>query len=75
MVDNAVLYAGVAGLFPLAWRRSKEAMLSASVRSDFHAFSKRWMFLTQLLITWHLVIVGDTGHHASLGVNLLRNFF
>ena len=75
MVDNAVLYAAVAGLFALAWRRSKEAMLSASVRSDFHAFSKRWMFLTQLLITWHLVTVWRHWTITpSLGVQLAEEF-
>lgn len=62
LVDNALFYAALVGLFALAWRRSNGAMLAASNRSDFHAFSTRWMFLTQLLITWHMLTVWR--HHA-----------
>ncbi|DAC56459.1 MAG TPA: hypothetical protein D7I11_00800 [Candidatus Poseidoniales archaeon] len=57
LVDNLLFYGALVGLFALAWRRSNGAMLAASNRSDFHAFSTRWMLLTQLLITWHLLTV------------------
>ena len=57
LVDNLLCYAALVGLFALAWRRSNGAMLAASNRSDFHAFSTRWMLQTQLLITWHLLTV------------------
>jgi hypothetical protein len=57
LADNLLLYAALVGLFALAWRRSSGAMLVASNRSDFHAFSKRWMLLTQLFMTWHLLTV------------------
>ena len=57
LVDNMLLYAALIGLFLLAWRRSNGAMLAASNRSDLHAFSTRWMLLTQLFMTWHLLTV------------------
>ena len=41
----------------LAWRRSREVRLRASSRVDFHRFGGRWMFLSQLMITWHLLTV------------------
>lgn len=57
LADNLLLYAALVWLFALAWRRSNGAMLAASNRSDFHAFSTRWMLLTQVFMTWHLLTV------------------
>ena len=55
--SNAVFFAVVLVVFGLAWRRSRTARLQASSRADFHRFSNRWMLLTQLMITWHLLTV------------------
>ena len=57
LVSNAVFFAVVLVAFGLAWRRSSGARLLASSRADFHRFSSRWMLLTQLMITWHLLTV------------------
>ena len=57
LVSNAVFFAVVLVAFGLAWRRSSGARLQASTRADFHRFSSRWMLLTQLMITWHLLTV------------------
>ncbi|MEE2973757.1 MAG: hypothetical protein VX831_00800, partial [Candidatus Thermoplasmatota archaeon] len=57
LVNNAVFFAVVLVVFGLAWRRSRGARLQASSRADFHRFSNRWMLLTQLMITWHLLTV------------------
>jgi len=57
LVSNAVFFAVVLVVFGLAWRRSRDARLQASSRVDFHRFSSRWMLLTQLMITWHLLTV------------------
>lgn len=57
LVSNAVFFAVVLVVFGLAWRRSRGARLQASSRADFHRFSNRWMLLTQLMITWHLLTV------------------
>ena len=57
LVSNAVFFAVVLVVFGLAWRRSRDARLQASSRADFHRFSSRWMLLTQLMITWHLLTV------------------
>ena len=57
LVSNAVFFAVVLVVFALAWRRSRGARLQASSRADFHRFSNRWMLLTQLMITWHLLTV------------------
>lgn len=57
LVNNAAFYAIVLIVFALAWRRSQTARLHASSRADFHRFSSRWMLLTQLMISWHLLTV------------------
>ena len=57
LVSNVVFFAVVLVVFGLAWRRSRGARLQASSRADFHRFSSRWMLLTQLMITWHLLTV------------------
>ena len=57
LVSNAAFYVIVLLVFALAWRRSQAARLRASSRADFHRFSNRWMLLTQLMISWHLLTV------------------
>ena len=57
LMDNVVFFAIVLVVFGLAWRRSRGARLQASSRADFHRFSNRWMLLTQLMISWHLLTV------------------
>lgn len=57
LVANAVFFVVVHVVFAMAWRRSRGARLQASSRTDFHRFSGRWMLLTQLMITWHLLTV------------------
>ena len=57
LINNGVFFVLILLVFGLAWRRSKSARLQASSRTDFHRFSKRWMLLTQLMISWHLLTV------------------
>ncbi len=57
LVANAVFFVVVLVVFAMAWRRSRGARLQASSRTDFHRFSGRWMLLSQLMITWHLLTV------------------
>ena len=55
LLSNLVFLGIVSAVFMLAWRRSREVRLRASSRVDFHRFGSRWMFLSQLMITWHLL--------------------
>ena len=57
LLSNLVFLGIVSAVFMLAWRRSREVRLRASSRVDFHRFGGRWMFLSQLMITWHLLTV------------------
>ena len=57
VVGNMAFFALVSVVFAVAWRRSKTVRLSASSRTDFQRFSQRWMALSQLMITWHLLTV------------------
>jgi hypothetical protein len=57
LLANTVFFVVVLVVFAMAWRRSMGARLQASTRADFHRFSSRWMLLTQLMITWHLLTV------------------
>lgn len=44
-------------VFAISWRRARVPRNLASQSTELHAFSVRWMFLTQALITWHLLTV------------------
>jgi hypothetical protein len=57
LVGNLAFLAVVSAVFLLAWRRSRDVRLKASSRSDFHRFGGRWMLLSQVMITWHLLTV------------------
>ncbi len=57
VLDNGLFLAVLTVILLVAWRRSHQARMQASSRSDFHAFSNRWMLLSQLLIAWHLLTV------------------
>ena len=57
LIDNGLFFAVLTVVLLVAMRRSHPARQQASSRSDFHAFSNRWMLLSQLLIAWHLLTV------------------
>ena len=57
LLGNIVFILVVSAVFALSWRRSRSARLRASSRADFHRFGGRWLFLSQLMITWHLLTV------------------
>ncbi len=57
LISNVAFFAILLLVFGLSWRRSRVARLRASSRADFHRFSKRWMLMTQLMISWHLLTV------------------
>ena len=56
-VDHWLFFTVLTVVLLLAMRRSRPARMQASSRTDFHAFSNRWMLLSQLLIAWHLLTV------------------
>ena len=57
LLGNLIFILIVSTVFALSWRRSRDARLRASSRADFHRFGGRWLFLSQLMITWHLLTV------------------
>ena len=57
LISNVPFFGILLLVFGLSWRRSRDMRLQASSRADFHRFSKRWMLLTQLMISWHLLTV------------------
>ena len=57
LLRNALFLPLAGGLFALSWRRSQQQRLHAASRTDFHAFGVRWMMLSQVLITWHVLTV------------------
>lgn len=57
LLGNIVFILIASAVFALSWRRSRSARLRASSRADFHRFGGRWLFLSQLMITWHLLTV------------------
>lgn len=57
LLENGLFFVVLGAVFVIAWRRSLPARLQASRRMDFHRFANRWMLLTQLMITWHLLTV------------------
>ena len=57
LLGNSIFLVIVSAVFALSWRRSRGARLRASSRADFHRFGGRWLFLSQLMITWHLLTV------------------
>ena len=57
LLGNFIFLVIVSAVFALSWRRSRGARLRASSREDFHRFGGRWLFLSQLMITWHLLTV------------------
>lgn len=52
---NVLFFGAFAGLLVLGWRRTSSLRMQASTSKDLHAFSVRWMLLSQALITWHLL--------------------
>ena len=46
-----------AGVFAWSWRSTKVLRSKAALVQPSHAFAVRWMFLTQSMITWHLLTV------------------
>ena len=56
-IGNVPFLALIIIVFAVSWRRTSEARLRASSRTDFHRFSGRWLTLSQFMITWHLLTV------------------
>lgn len=52
---NLLFFGAFAGLIVLGWRRTSSLRMQASTSNDLHAFSVRWMLLSQALISWHLL--------------------
>jgi hypothetical protein len=57
LLDNLIFFGIAVGLFLLTWRRTRHLRQQASLKKDLHSFTVRWLFLSQLLITWHLLTV------------------
>ena len=57
LVDNVLFFFMLTGLYILTWRRTRDVRQQASGQADHHAYATRWLLLSQLLITWHLLTV------------------
>ena len=57
LFDNVIFFGIAIGLFLLTWRRTRYLRQQASLKKDLHSFTVRWLFLSQLLVTWHLLTV------------------
>lgn len=67
-VEQLAFLGAFIAVFAFAWKRTDNERHRASEISDVHAFTNRWMLLSQGLITWHMLTIWRhaVGEHAAL---------
>lgn len=57
LLEHPAFFVVVGGVFFLAWKRTEPNRREAAKSNELHSFAGRWMFLSQVLISWHLFTV------------------
>ena len=57
VMNNLIFIAAWCLIFFLSWKFTELPRTLASSSTELHSFSVRWMFMSQLLISWHLLTV------------------
>lgn len=57
LLGNPAFFVLVVGVFILAWKRTGSQRYEAAKSKELHSFAGRWMFLSQVLVSWHLFTV------------------